>query len=108
MFRPLWLIKDGEDIKYLIKEGELIMKKKLQLIPLIAVFVVLMVAPITGLAQQHDRDRGPSCHQNCDRKYHCENRCRDMRGKEYKKCLHECEKEKQRCENKCEKQGYHR
>jgi hypothetical protein len=96
------------EIKYLIKEGEMIMKKKLQLIPLIAVFFVLMVAPTTGLAQQHDRDRGPSCHQKCDRNYHCENRCRDTRGYNHKKCLQKCEKEKQRCEKNCEKQGYYR
>ena len=57
-------------------KGELIRRKKLWLILVLAVFVALMTAPTNGLAQRHDDDRGrgPSCHQKCDRNYHCENR----------------------------------
>lgn len=95
------------------------MRKKLWLLLVLAVLVVLMVAPNTGLAQHgdgdrdrkpehHDRDRGPSCHQKCDRAYHCERRC-DGKGKhKHKKCMHECQKDKQHCENKCEREGHRR
>jgi hypothetical protein len=84
------------------------MRKMLRLIPLIVVFFVLMVAPTTGLTQERDHNRGPGCHNKCDRNYNCENRCREIRGHEQKKCFKECEKQKQRCEKKCEKQGYRR
>ena len=86
------------------------MRKKLWLILVLAVFVALMIAPTSGLAQQHDYDRGrgPGCHHKCDRNYHCEDRCGETRDHHNKKCFKKCEKEKQHCEKNCEKQGYHR
>jgi hypothetical protein len=53
-----------------------------------------------------DRHRGPSCHENCDRAFHCERRCDGMGEHKHKKCMHECEKDKNKCKEKCDKEGH--